>query len=161
MSLFTFNLPDIVSFFLLGSINGLVTGGVMGMSAGMSASAGGGTLVLASVAGIVGLFATSLVAMLFTGYKGNLRGSFIVKTQHAADPVAHTDAYATWDMAKGGHILVAGIFNGLFFWGLHSLAFFQGAGFLGNALAGGLSLLGYSVIVMPLMGSLKGVGKST
>lgn len=159
MALFDFNLPDIVSFFLLGSINGLATGGVLGMSAGMSASAGGGTLVLASVAGIVGLFATSLVAMLFSGYKGNLRGSFIVKTQHAATKDAA--AYSTWDMEKGGHILVAGIFNGLFFWGLHSLAFFQGAGFLGNALAGGLSLLGYSVIVMPLMSSLKGVGKST
>lgn len=158
MALFDFNLPDIVSFFLLGAVNGLVTGGVLGMSAGVSASAGGGTLVLASVAGIVGLFATSLVAMLFTGYTGNLRKGFVSKIADV-DEKGNKLTTTHWGMANGGHILVAGIFNGLFFWGLHSLAFFQGAGFLGNALAGGLALLGYSVIVMPLMSSLKGMSK--
>lgn len=158
MALFDFNLPDIVSFFLLGSINGLVTGGVLGMSAGMSASAGGGTLVLASVAGIVGLFATSLVAMLFPNYTGRAKGGFVSQMTVLDDKGKPTGA-TEWGMEKGGHILVAGIFNGLFFWGLHSLAFFQGAGFLGNALAGGLALLGYSVIVMPLMSSLRGMSK--
>lgn len=145
-----FHVPEIISFFLLGAVNGLTTGGVLGMSGGVSASAGGGTLVLASVAGIVGLFATSLVAMLFSGYKGMLKQTFV-----------HQDKTSAWIMDNGGSIIVAGIFNGLFFWMLHSLAFFQGAGFFGNALAGGISLLGYSIIVKPLMSSLGSMGKST
>lgn len=153
-----FDLPNIVSFFLLGSVNGLVTGGVLGMSAGMSASAGGGTLVLASVAGIVGLFATSLVDMLFPKYEGRLKGGFVSQLADI-DAQGKTLTTTHWGMEKGGHVIVAGIINGLFFWGLHSLAFFQGAGFFGNALAGGLSLLGYTVIVQPLMGSLKSLSK--
>jgi hypothetical protein len=153
-----FDLLNIVSFFLLGAVNGLVTGGVLGMSAGVSASAGGGTLVLASVAGIVGLFATSLVDMLFPKYTGRIKGGLVSQIADV-DKNGKTLTTWHWGMEKGGHIIVAGIFNGLFFWGLHSLAFFQGAGFLGNALAGGLALLGYSVIVMPLMSSLKGMGK--
>lgn len=139
------NVPSIISFFLLGAVNGLVTGGILGMSGGVSASAGGGTLILASVAGIVGLFATSLVGMLFPKYlSGDRRMSFVQKGAKG------------WDLTTaGGHILVAGIANGLFFWALHSLAFFQGAGFFGNALAGALALMGYSVLVQPIMGSLQ------
>ena len=141
------NVPSIVSFFLLGAVNGLVTGGILGMSAGVSASAGGGTLILASVAGIVGLFATSLVGMLFPKYvKGDHRMSFVVK-----------DKAGEWSLKTAGSIIVAGITNGLFFWALHSLAFFQGAGFFGNALAGALALMGYAVVVQPLMGSLSKV----
>jgi D-alanine-D-alanine ligase-like ATP-grasp enzyme len=112
-----------------------------------AASAGGGTLILASVAGVVGLFATSLVGMLFPKYvEGNSRMSFVAK-----------NAAGDWSLTKTGSIVVAGIANGLFFWALHSLAFFQGAGFFGNALAGALSLMGYAVVVQPLMGSLSKV----
>jgi len=142
-----FDLPNIISFFLLGAVNGLVTGGVLGTSAtgGVSPYAGGGTLILASVAGIVGLFATSLVATLFSNYSKNTRLNLISKGEKG------------WSLSKGGHILLGGIFNGLFFWLLHSLAFFQGAGFFGNALAGALALMGYSVVIMPVMSALKGV----
>lgn len=141
------NVPSIISFFLLGAVNGLVTGGILGMSGGVSASAGGGTLILASVAGIVGLFATSLVGMLFPRYVGGKHHmSFVVK-----------DTAGAWSLTKTGSIIVAGIANGLFFWALHSLAFFQGAGFFGNALAGALALMGYAVVVQPLMGSLSKV----
>lgn len=141
------NVPSIISFFLLGAVNGLVTGGILGMSGGVSAAAGGGTLVLASVAGVVGLFATSLVGMLFPKYtSGDHRMSFVAKTPKGE-----------WSLTNTGSIIVAGIANGLFFWALHSLAFFQGAGFFGNALAGALALMGYSVVVQPLMGSLSKV----
>jgi D-alanine-D-alanine ligase-like ATP-grasp enzyme len=67
------------------------------------------------------------------------------------------DAAGSWSLTKTGSIIVAGIANGLFFWALHSLAFFQGAGFFGNALAGALALMGYAVVVQPLMGSLSKV----
>lgn len=140
------NVPSIISFFLLGAVNGLVTGGILGMSGGVSAAAGGGTLILASVAGIVGLFATSLVGMLFPKYIGGKhRMSFVVKNK------------GSWSLTTTGSIIVAGVANGLFFWALHSLAFFQGAGFFGNALAGALALMGYAVVVQPLMGSLSKV----
>lgn len=143
-----FDLPNIISFFLLGAVNGLVTGGVLGTSAtgGVAPYAGGGTLILASVAGIVGLFATSLVSTLFSNYSKNNRLHLITK-----------DAKGGWTLDKGGHVILGGVFNGLFFWLLHSLAFFQGAGFFGNALAGALSLMGYSVVIMPVMTALKGV----
>lgn len=137
------HLPNIVSFFLLGAVNGLVTGGVMGMSNGVAPYAGGGSLIMASVAGIVGLFATSLVGMLFSDYTGKLQ--LVSKDQKTNK----------WTLGAGASVVLGGIFNGLFFWLLHSLSFFQYGGFFGNALAGGLALMGYSVIVQPLMSSLK------
>ena len=60
------NVPSIISFFLLGSVNGLVTGGILGMSGGVSASAGGGTLILASVA--VVFFLGFMARMVLLGH---------------------------------------------------------------------------------------------
>lgn len=130
--LFPFNF---VPFLLLGAINGLLLGMIELNNGGVSDSLGFGGFIGYSIAGIVSLYVVDFIR------------TWVFPRQRSVFPDAPpADTFAL--SMLGMPVIIGGALNGLVFWYLHTLAYFQFGGFFVNAVAGAISLTFYSGLAM-------------